>query len=37
VKEKRVLSLDGALLERPGPRLVEALERLVDALRSRSW
>lgn len=37
VKEKRVLVLPGALLERPGPRLVDALERLVDALLSRSW
>jgi hypothetical protein len=28
VAEGRVVTLPGGLLERPGPRLVEALERL---------
>ena len=36
-REKRVLPMPGDLLERPGPRLVDALERLVAALESRAW
>lgn len=32
VRERRVLVLPGELLERPGPRLVDALERLVEEL-----
>jgi cobalamin transport system substrate-binding protein len=36
-RDGRVLVLPGDLLERPGPRLVEALERLVAALEARPW
>jgi iron complex transport system substrate-binding protein len=36
-REGRVVVLPGDLLERPGPRLVDALERLVEALEARAW
>jgi ABC-type Fe3+-hydroxamate transport system substrate-binding protein len=33
VRDGRVVVLPGAWLERPGPRLVDALEALVEKLR----
>ena len=37
VREGRVLVLPGDWLERPGPRLVDALEALVERLREARW
>jgi len=36
-REGRVIVLAGDLFERPGPRLVDALELLVKALEARAW